>query len=151
VVAPRATHLITDPAFRRPVVSSTFHGRDLFAVTAARLAAGAPIAAVGPPVTLAPRAPGPRGRVIHVDRFGNAITDLRDVAPDARVAAGSFRVSGVSRTYEDVPRGRPLAYVGSAGTLELAVREGSAAKRFGLRRGTRVSLGPGGRRGPGRG
>ena len=61
--------------------------------------------------------------------------------PDsARVRSGRFDVRRIVRTFEEVPRGKALAYVGSAGTLELAVREGSAAKRFGLRRGAAVTV-----------
>jgi S-adenosyl-L-methionine hydrolase (adenosine-forming) len=154
VPAPVAVPEITAPAFRRGTVAATFHGRDVFAPAAARLAAGAPVAEAGPAVPLEGRLDGGelavsadgrdvRGRVIHVDRFGNLVTDV----PAARLAAGAtVRVGarvvarGLSATYEGVPRGRPLAYVGSAGTLEIAVREGSAASRFRARRGAAVTV-----------
>jgi S-adenosyl-L-methionine hydrolase (adenosine-forming) len=148
--APRAAYAIEAAAFRREAVSATFHGRDLFAAAAGSLAAGAPAAAAGPAVTLAgalewppaPAAPpGARAaRVVHVDAFGNLITDL-DVAelpPAARVSVAGRSIAAVSHTYGDVARGALCAYVGSANTLEIAVREGDAAAHLGVGRGAVV-------------
>lgn len=147
-----SAHEITAPLFRRGTVAATFHGRDVFAPAAARLASGSAPSEAGPAVELAGRleiapivAKGNKitGHVIHVDRFGNCITDI----PAARLAASAkIRVAGrvlaLSRTYEDVTRGRPVAYVGSSGTLEIAVRDGSAARRLRLKRGAVVSVTP---------
>jgi S-adenosyl-L-methionine hydrolase (adenosine-forming) len=138
----RAVHQISAPAFMRQRPSATFHGRDVFAPAAAKLAAGAAIAEAGPAVTFAtPAAPEP-GRVVHVDRFGNLITDIAGdgLDPSCGVRVGRTRIVGISRTYDDVTRGRVLAYVGSGGTLEIAVREGSAASKLGVKRGARVTL-----------
>lgn len=145
---------IASPEFRRETDTATFHGRDVFAPAAARLANGARPAAAGPEVPIegtlghAPASVSADGRevtghVVHVDRFGNLVTDIPAPAIPAgakvRVGSGPL-ISRISRTYEDVPRGRSLAYVGSAGTLEVAVREGSAARRLGLRRGAKVTV-----------
>jgi hypothetical protein len=151
VPAPEAAWEITSAAFRRGTVAATFHGRDVFAPAAARLALGAPPEQAGPPVSLDGSLGSRklrllrggkevRGQVIHVDRFGNLITDIPGARlPDkARVKAGRLALKRISRTFEDVAKGAPLAYVGSAGTLELAVREGSAAGKYRLRRGTPV-------------
>jgi S-adenosyl-L-methionine hydrolase (adenosine-forming) len=149
-LAPDAVHEI---AFDPDAASATFHGRDVFAPAAARLAAGAELRALGPArrmaTTKGPAAPrvtraGQRveGHVVHVDRFGNLITNVPAalLPGGARVRVGKLSVRGVSRTYEDVPRSRPLAYVGSAGLLELAVREGSAAETYGVGCGARVTI-----------
>jgi S-adenosylmethionine hydrolase len=81
--------------------------------------------------------------VVHVDRFGNLITNLRasDVA-----AARSICVSGeharLARTYGDVAEGELCAYVGSAGLVEIGVRNGSAYVRTGAGRKTTVEVSP---------
>ena len=129
--------------FRAERVSRTFHGRDVFACAAAAVAAGEHPSSAGSRVELTGRLPwGPRepgtGRIVHIDRFGNLITDL----PEAE-AAGAVVVAGLTlplvATYEDVPSGQLLAYIGSAGTVEIAVRNASAEKRLGLARGTPVA------------
>jgi len=135
-----AAYAIENERFRAERVSRTFHGRDVFAPTAAAIAAGEDPTSAGPKVELTGRLPwGPRdrdvGRIVHIDRFGNLITDL----PEAE-AGGAVNVAGLTLpivgTYEDVPRGQELAYIGSAGTVEIAVRDGRADERFTLRRGS---------------
>lgn len=143
------------PAVELPAsaeAAPTFHGRDVFAPAAAALAAGEPLDLLGPRVT-APLArfgiPAPRrdggvllGEVIHVDRFGNLVTSVtaRDLVPGARILVDGAPAGPLRRTYADVPPGEPVAYVGSAGELEIAVRDGSAALRFGAARGTPVTV-----------
>lgn len=134
-----------------PTVSATFHGRDVFAPVAARLAGGLALAAVGPLVTdfvklslPAVEVIGPdewRATVVHVDRFGNLVTsfserELRALGetggqtPQLVVRVGREEIPLV-RTYSDVPAGAPCALVGSAGRLEVAVNGDSAARRLG--------------------
>jgi S-adenosylmethionine hydrolase len=141
--SPRAVHRIASKAFMAPSPSATFHGRDVFAVAAARLAAGAKARAAGPAHALAGSLGGERGdRVVHVDRFGNLVTNVRwKTGAPATVRIGR-RTLRWARTYAEVDPDELLAYVGSAGTLEIAVRDGSAAKRLGLGRGARVSVRP---------
>jgi hypothetical protein len=152
---------LRSPSWRREPVSATFHGRDVFAVAAARLANGARPSEAGPEVGLEGRlAARPiervyvdaeqmvlgrmTGSILHVDRFGNAITDLPANVLDfhgvKEVTVGALRFDRLRRTYEEVARGEPLAYLGSFGTLEIAVREGSASERYGLRRGDPVTV-----------
>ena len=143
LVAPRpdAVHLIASPAFRRGEVAATFHGRDLFAPAAARLALGDPPAAAGPPVTLHGRLDLPAGhRVVHVDRFGNLVTNLAGVPPGSRFRIAGRVIAGLSGTYESVAVGELCAYLGSRGTVEIAVREGSAAALLGATRGTAIDV-----------
>jgi len=112
---------------------ATFHGRDVFAPAAAHLALGLPPEGLGPevPVETLARLPlalteGPEGEVLTFDRFGNAITTLLRVP--------------VRRTFGEVPEGAPVAYLGSAGLLEVAVNRGSAREALGLKEGMPVRL-----------
>ena len=148
-----AAHDLTDPQFRREPVSATFEGRDVFAPAAAHLACGGTIADLGPPVSGLVELPLPepdhtgngiRGEVMHVDRFGNAITNvhasmLRTGLDRARVQAAGREVP-LLRTYADAATGEALALVGSSGYVEVAVREGSAAGALGLKRGSAVQV-----------
>ncbi len=129
---------ITEPAYRLPRVSATFHGRDVFAPAAAWLSRGVPVSEFGPrleePIRLPFSQPesipqGLGGRVVYVDRFGNLVTNI----PADRIPDGSAQVAiagrylEVHRTYGEVPAGGLLALVGSFGFLEVSVNGGSAA------------------------
>ena len=126
----------------------TFHGRDVFAPAAARLASGEPLHALGdacddPVVRRTPEAHraddgAVRGEVIAIDRFGNLITNV--IARRAgRVEIGGVEVE-LRRTYADVRPGALVALTGSSGLVEVAVRDGSAAVRLGAGRGATVVL-----------
>ena len=128
--------------FRARRVSPTFHGRDVFATAAAALARGEDVLMAGPTVRLTGALPwGAReqghGRIVHVDHFGNLISDL-----PAAEAGGGVSIAGrtlpIVATYEDVAIGQPLAYIGSAGTIEIAVRDGRADALLEAPRGTAV-------------
>lgn len=128
--------------------SATFHGRDVFAPTAAALARGRALAELGSPapdpVRLA--VPDPRregrtivGQVVYVDRFGTLVTNI----PGARLdPAGTVRVGphdlALRTTFGAVAAGEPLALIGSGGMLEIAVRDGRADAVLGLSRGAEV-------------
>jgi S-adenosylmethionine hydrolase len=128
----------------------TFHARDVFAPAAGLLAGGMTLDALGSPVVdpvvrrtveARRRSDGViEGQVITVDRFGNAVTNL--VAAHGGVVEVGTTVLPVRRTYADVPPGMPLALPGSSGLIELAVREGDAARVLGLERGSLVLLRP---------
>ncbi len=127
-------------------VSNTFHGRDVFAPAAALLAAGFPAAWLGGEVDpgkiqrLDLRInPGPAGRVLTFDRFGNAISNLRPNGLPQAVEVAGRRLPFV-KTFSDVPRGEALAYLGSAGLLEIAVNGGSAREKLELSAGAEVRL-----------
>jgi S-adenosylmethionine hydrolase len=138
-------------SLRVPIgAAPTFHGRDVFAPAAAQLATGVALETLGvvegdPVVRRTPEATrrgdgGVQGEVISVDRFGNAVTNL------VAMRGGAIQVAGlaltVRRTYADAAEGEPVALVGSSGLVEIAVRDGSAAERLGLRRGSSVVLLP---------
>lgn len=130
----------------------TFHGRDVFAPAAAALAGGTDLTVLGPEVRPAVRLPdvplsiGPdrsAGEVIYIDRFGNLITNLPGEASTGRVVSVEGRPVGpLRRTFADVEPGDAVAYVGSGGTVEIAVRDRSAAGDLGARIGTPVTAEP---------
>jgi S-adenosylmethionine hydrolase len=148
--------LLANPAYRLPQLSHTFHGRDLFAPTAAHLARGVAWESLGPRVAdpIRWQIPVPRrtsagveGELLVVDRFGNAITNVApaDVASLGErwlLEAGPVHVPGPATHYGAVPEGDPVVVLDSLGFYELAVSRGSAAERYGLRRGDRVVLRP---------
>ncbi len=136
--------------------SSTFHGRDIFGPVAARLASGATLAEVGTPAESAAAMhwPLPRiddqgvdGMVIHVDGFGNCITNITRADLEAhrqgrafKCYAGSTVLQSHHHTYAEVGQGDPLSLFGSSGLLEIAVNCGDAAELLSLRRGASVSV-----------
>lgn len=131
--------------------STTFHGRDIMAPVAGMLACGRDVSdlarEIDDPVLLdiAPaQSAGDEVRVIHVDHFGNATTNLSIDAMRAlrkpQVRVTTCDVGPLRRTYWDVEPGCALALVGSSGLLEIAVRDGSAAQALRLRVGDRVEL-----------
>jgi S-adenosyl-L-methionine hydrolase (adenosine-forming) len=130
--------------------SPTFHGRDLFAPAAGALAAGMPLHTMGEPFQgmperLAYTEPHYEGKtvvgeVIYIDRFGSLITNLTtELVPTyATLEVEDLDLGPVRRTFSDVTAGGLLAYVGSGGAIEIAVRNGSAARRLGVGVGGRV-------------
>ena len=151
---------LRNPRYRLDSLSTTFHGRDIFAPAAAYLWNNARFTSMGPALASIVRidptagieegADGLRGEVIYVDGFGNLVTNL----DRARVSSFAARFRGrtllvrikrgapvpIRQAYGDAPPATPLATFGSFGLLELAVRDGSAAVRFAAGIGTRVSL-----------
>jgi S-adenosylmethionine hydrolase len=144
---------ITNPRFWRSTISPTFHGRDIFAPVAAALSLGFPPVEFGEPQNSVAMLPLPRpekrpdgslvGNIIHIDNFGNLITDIRsdDLPPAKRI--GTIEVcnrfiSGVVRTYAE---GNGLiALVGSSGYLEICLRGGNAASLLDAKVGDEVRL-----------
>jgi S-adenosyl-L-methionine hydrolase (adenosine-forming) len=130
--------------------SPTFHGRDLFAPAAAALATGVQLHTLGQPFAdiphrLAYTSPHYEGKtvvgeVVYVDRFGSLVTNLTTqlVPTYATMEVEDLDLGPLRRTYADVTSGGLLAYVGSGGAIEIAVRNGSAARRLGVGVGGRV-------------
>jgi S-adenosylmethionine hydrolase len=141
----RASGLIREPR------SATFHGRDIFAPTAAYLAAGGVAANVGPVVTDSVRLPveapartpdGIVGSVVHIDRFGNLVTNVPAawIEGAAKVEVDGCSAGPLRGTYGDVAPGAVVAVVGSGGCIEIAVRDGRAADIPGVDRGSAVRV-----------
>ena len=134
-------------------ISKTFHGRDIFAPAAAWLATDGAPAALGNSLASLQHMDIPEpiknsnthinGVVIHIDRFGNCITNIRQDSCNLSSAC-SIHIGGntlsLCSTYGDVPPGAPLALFGSSGRLEIAVNQGNAARQFGFARSTALSV-----------
>jgi len=142
-------HALTDSRFHLPDRSATFHGRDIFSPVAAHLAAGVPINELGPAVDISscaritmfrntPLDNGTRwkGEVVSIDHFGNIVTsfDASMTAGDPSwfVSAGTSGPLPIVRTYGEVAPGNPLAYAGSSGMIEIAIRDGNACEVLGI-------------------
>jgi len=146
------------PHYHLTPVSATFHGRDIFAPVAAHLARGATLEQVGsdlaPNSLLRLEMPKPRQRghrwqatIIHTDHFGNLITNLpgKLLTPPLRqwqVLVGGQRLQGIERTFAVVADGQGIAYLGSSGHLEIAIRGGNAQRTWGLEIGATIWLEP---------
>jgi S-adenosylmethionine hydrolase len=139
---------LNNPEFWRPETSATFHARDIFGPAAGHLASGVSLEQLGTPATdivrlRLPVSNGRRGEVIHVDIYGNLVTSIAAADLPAR-----FRVAFQGQTvlahpyYAAVAPGELIAIPGSAGLLEISVRDGNAAEVTGARRGTPVSVEP---------
>ena len=150
------TSVLHDTAVKAVALSSpvnaspTFHGRDLFAPAAAALARGVLLDTLGGPVAgmperLAYTEPHYEGKsvigeVVYIDRFGSLVTNLTAllVPTYATLEIEDVDLGPLRRTYGDVTAGGLLAYIGSGGAIEIAVRNGSAARRLGVGIGGRV-------------
>jgi S-adenosylmethionine hydrolase len=142
------------PEFFLPKISRTFHGRDVFAPVAAKLASGVELADVGDrihdPVVIElpePRAESGRviGEVVSIDRFGNLVTNV----PESMIPAGArvkvevrgAQVTGLASCYSEPGAGNLIALIGSAGRLEIAIPNGSAAEELSAVVGDEVAVG----------
>jgi S-adenosyl-L-methionine hydrolase (adenosine-forming) len=140
-------HLLSEARYHLPAPSATFHGRDIFSPVAAHLAAGLPIERTGTAVALSSCARigmfrnialqnriGWQGEVVSIDRFGNIVTSfdagMISVGSPWAVSAGTADDIPLLNTYCDVGHGEPLAYIGSSGMVEIAVRNGNASREF---------------------
>jgi len=141
--APDRVFVVENRRLMASHISPTFHGRDVFAPVAAHLACGTAIEEVGPRVhsivrldISSPRRTedGIAGEIIAVDRFGNLVTNVPEemLPPEGPMrAAMALRISGTTieglhRTYAEVPLGRLVNYIGSAGLLEIGRNRASA-------------------------
>lgn len=140
------------PEFYRARVHPTFHGRDIFAPLAARLAMGGSLDELGEPAEpeVRGRVPLPvrhgqrlDGEVVFIDAFGNAVTNLEATLlaeEPAGIRVRSRSIQRVSVTYPDEPPGTLMALVGSSGCLEIAVNQGHAAGTLGIQTGDAVHV-----------
>jgi S-adenosylmethionine hydrolase len=144
---------ITDRSFCQSPVSNTFHGRDIFAPAAAYLSIGKNLFDFGEEAEtiemLALTAPqnnpdgSVTGHIIHIDHFGNLITDITssDITQkrdSAVIEVGKEHIKGINKTYAAGPD--LLAYIGSSGYLEIAVKNGHAASQLAVKTGDAVKL-----------
>lgn len=151
----QAYHL-TEEVYWRESRSNTFDGRDIFAPVAAHLARGVRIEDMGVPleklVTYRWAAPisdpdGIQGWVVHIDRFGNLVTNISEkiITESARslpirIYVGNTILNEIDDTFASVTEGEPVAYIGSSGNLEIAINKGNAKDMLGVEKGAQVSI-----------
>ena len=142
---------ITNPVFWRHPVSTTFHGRDIFAPVAAHLSLGISLKQFGEAVDCVYTFPNPQpyydsesnliGCILHIDNFGNLITNIRDVdlpREEVNVEIGGQFICGINRIHAE--REGFVAILGSCGYLEIAISNGNAASSLGAKIGDEVKL-----------
>ncbi len=149
-------HITAEHYFLNPV-SPTFHGRDIFAPTAAWLSKAFQTEAFGESITdfvrfTVPKAKSSgksvKGVILRVDAFGNLMTNLTaDDIPIGALGGGTIKLSvngkqvvKFAQTFASGNAGEPFAVLGSAGYVEIAVNRGSAARTLGVNRGAGVTL-----------
>ena len=156
---PRKVVELSERRYARPTVTRTFEGRDRFAPAAAWIAKGTQLAALGRPVADYQRIDVPAvdaggatlsGMVLHVDRFGNLVTNIDRRTFETFAKQGPIRIvvgapdgHAVDRlvsTYAEIGPGEVCALFGSSDHLEVAVNGGSAAEQLALGRGARVTI-----------
>jgi S-adenosylmethionine hydrolase len=152
----KAIHSLDDIRFFLPKVSSTFHGRDVFAPVAAHLSRGVAIRKLGVPVSdficldwPLPKISGGKiiGEVLYIDRFGNAITNissptLKQLRYQPAVFLKRKQICRVAAAYQDVAPGGFIAIMGSSGFLEVSTNGGNAAEQLGLSVGASIEVRP---------
>ncbi len=125
-------------------ISSTFHGRDIFAPVAAHLSLGVSFSGIGPQIQDPEMLPPAgysingseiRGTIVYTDKFGNLITNIPTDAVNDRtqalVTVGDKRVAGISESYSSAELGEIVAVGGSCGYIEISVNQGRALDVFG--------------------
>jgi hypothetical protein len=137
--SPRAWEITWRPA----ALSATFHGRDLFAPVAGRLARGDAPAAMA--ISAAPRGypdwPDDLPEIVYIDHYGNALTGLRgSCLPATAPLATGGRAIAHARTFAAVPRGEAFWYVNANGLVEIAVNGGRADRALGLAVGSPIEI-----------
>ena len=146
---------LTRREFWLPTISHTFHGRDIMAPAAAHLARGVPLHDLGEPVADLVKFPLPQpemqpdgsivGHILHVDRFGNLISDVRQELLSGRhnlvIQCAGQQIEGIQASYAAVAERELVALIGSSGHLEIAVRNGNAAERLHAQVGDVITVG----------
>jgi S-adenosylmethionine hydrolase len=143
--------LLTNQKFFLSKVSSTFHGRDIFAPVAAYLSLGVKPEAFGPSIKSWREIPfsDPAmkqgkliGEIVHVDAFGNLVSNIdrkcllkfsKDYSFAVRI--GRLTIQGLKKGYWEGKKGEPIVLIGSGGFLEISVREGNAQKSLKVNKG----------------
>lgn len=147
---------LNNKKFWRSSVSKTFHGRDVFAPVAAHLSAGIHPREMGEPITelvtyhwAVPLADydGLQGWVVHIDRFGNLITNISQELikkhigrRKVKIYVGNTMIKKLVHTFADVEEGDPAAFIGSSGMLEIGINKGNASRLLSVDKGAQISL-----------
>src|SRR5699024_9471047 len=145
---------LTEKKFWQTNLSSTFHGRDIFAPVAAHICNGADLDQLRPSINelqtdrwASPIADqdGIQGWIIHIDRFGNLITNITHSLIDEvtqgqplKLYVGNTIIDKIVDTFGAVVEGEPAAYIGSSGMLEIAINKGNAEQMLGAQKGAQI-------------
>lgn len=136
---------ISNAAYFLPSISSTFHGRDILSPVAAELSKGQSprefgkdariLPAVGAFVLMSRSKHRVVGKILHIDRFGNCITNVKldSMLKNVTMRAGGRVISYRGKAYSEAPEGKPFWIVGSSGLMEISVKNSSAAAKLKLR------------------
>jgi S-adenosylmethionine hydrolase len=146
-----AAYELTNKKLQLPETSSTFHGRDIFAPAAGHIVRGRNWADFGqelditsleklPEPSLTSSATELKGEIVHIDRFGNLITNIPAGCLNAAraISVAGHSVGPLQSTYASAASGEPVALIGSHGFLEVGVRNGNAASFFSCETGKAV-------------
>ena len=147
---------LTNPRFFLPQVSTTFHGRDIFAPVAAHISLGVKPKTFGKEVrswkVLSFQRPAMRkgkwvGEIIHVDAFGNLVTNIDQdwlfqfaKGRSFLITVGGKDIQGLKRGYWEGKGNEPMAVLGSGGLLEISIREGNARKMLKVEKGDPIQI-----------
>lgn len=147
---------LTKQQYLRESPSNTFHGRDIFAPAAAHLSRGVPLEELGEPLDklvsyrwMQPIADkdGLQGTIIHIDKFGNLITNIPSTLMEevtggkkVKIYVGNVILNDIAATFGAVAEGEPVAYIGSAGMLEIGINKGDAKEMLGVQKGAQISI-----------
>lgn len=134
---------LTEKKYFASEVSATFHGRDVFAPVAAHLSQGLKPSEFGPEIFIKnPETARKEPQVIHIDRFGNLITNLRkaDLPPDFILEVGERTIKKLLKFYAEAEKDEVFMIFGSAGYLEIAAFQNSAAKILAATVGQKVTV-----------
>jgi hypothetical protein len=138
-----ARNRVWQVTWQPPALSASFHGRDLFAPVAARLARGETPDSLGRQTQAMPQPgwPDDIAEIVYIDRYGNAMTGLRGdtVTPGARLRAGGRELAR-AETFSAVPQGAAFWYVNSNGLVEIAINQGRADRVLNLAIGTSIEI-----------
>ena len=152
-------NLIANSKFMLPQTSDTFHGRDIFAPAAAYLERGVKPGEFGPGIfdpvkpefAKVKRENGVLiGKILHVDSFGNIITNINKAELKQSSIKGQINLKmancqlqlSFNKTYAETKPNEPLSLIGSHGFLEVALNQGSAAKKYKVKIGEEISVSP---------
>lgn len=143
---------VSNEKFFLSPVSSTFHGRDIFAPVAAALLKGEPAKSLGPKASGFKKTDFPvpavlpngrvLGKVLAVDHFGNAVTSFapQELLPQDQFLLHGRNLGPLKKSYSEAGIGRPVAVLGSSGFVELSLRQSSLVREWGVRSGDTVEI-----------
>lgn len=148
--------VLENKTYWREDTSTTFHGRDIFAPVAAHISKGTDLARLGSKldevVTYRWAIPisdkdGIQGWIVHIDRFGNLISNIpaeliKETIGDSgfRIYVGNTILNSIATTFGSVHDGEPVAYIGSSGKLEIAINKGNAKEMLSVEKGAQISI-----------